>query len=104
MMKLMPGTVVKLNKPFKPVFLSPFILSRLCDVSGVADQRQRHNVYTLWQGFTHGIVIDVLQSDDAIAAKLCLYDAYLALIYVDNPQDTPPRVQFDANEFSIEGI
>lgn len=95
-----PGTIVRLTTPFKPDIFPSYMLSRLARASGVIERRKEQEAYTLWQGFTHGIVC----SDGYDHVQLYLYDPYLALIYVDNAIDTPPRVGFSLNEFSIEGI
>lgn len=84
------GAIAKLNRPYKPAYIS---------------KRERHikmlgDRYRQWQGFTHGIVVEILSVNHV---SLHLYDVNTGLIYLFGEKEKiiPVYVDFAISEISL---
>jgi hypothetical protein len=102
-----PGNVVRLKEPFKPSDDQAVKEAVLRAYGGLRDRGAEHTTWEhAWQGYTHGIVVEVVSHERRAAGSLVprvvslhLYDSSLNLIYI-GPNGIPMYVDYHVTELT----
>lgn len=88
-----PGSIVKLNEPYKPSHPDRALMDAI-----VPNGFPQYKFYEMWKGFTHGIIVQMIKPD---AVSLHLYDPDRHVIYVEDfSHGIPTYVDFHVSELT----